>query len=258
MGTASGTSLVRRANLAVVAHIRHTYTNYDELLRSNMTWIHARRGVEQFTLDKLVSWRGEEDDEDDVMEDVLREVVVISDDEEDDVDAEFMGGAQTNRSSPPENMPTEAIDLTAIDSDDDSDDDITIPYQDLAPRLHGHPDQKSRAARSGQQRHIRWEEAVSRHRTNTGREQPPDARATEVTDQSPNSLPSFGRAGQHVSPKVIAVETVHRPVEFANHVYQPETSNSRRDINAGAVTHVSRLLHFKPVQRALYPAVRNW
>ena len=79
----SDLSLPRRAQLAVVAHIRHTYTEYDELLRK-MSWAEARRQVAPKTLEKLALWRGDKDDEPDTMEDILREVVVISDDEDDE------------------------------------------------------------------------------------------------------------------------------------------------------------------------------
>ena len=73
---------MRRAQLAVIAHIRHTYTNYDALLKL-IQYNEARRRVEQPCLDRLIRWRGDDDDAGD-MEDVLREVIVIPDDDEDD------------------------------------------------------------------------------------------------------------------------------------------------------------------------------
>ena len=79
----SDLSLPRRAQLAVVAHIRHKYTEYDELLKE-MPWGDARRRVAPNTLEKLAQWRGDKDDEPDTMEEILREVVIISDDEDDD------------------------------------------------------------------------------------------------------------------------------------------------------------------------------
>lgn len=84
MGTAVGMSLARRAQLAVVAHIRHTYTNYDYLLKAvNVNWNDARRLVENNTLDRLVSWRGDGNEDTNAMQDIIREVIVISDDEDD-------------------------------------------------------------------------------------------------------------------------------------------------------------------------------
>ena len=73
---------MRRAQLAVIAHIRHTYTNYDALLRQ-VQYNEARRRVEKPCLDRLIRWRGDDDDAGD-MDDVLREVIVIPDDDEDD------------------------------------------------------------------------------------------------------------------------------------------------------------------------------
>ncbi len=73
---------MRRAQLAVIAHIRHTYTEYDSLLRQ-VQYNEARRRVEKPCLDRLIRWRGDDDDAED-MDDVLREVIVIPDDDEAD------------------------------------------------------------------------------------------------------------------------------------------------------------------------------
>ena len=75
---------MRRAQLAVIAHIRHTYTDYDALLKQ-VQYNEARRRVEKLCLDRLIHWRGDDDDAGD-MEDVLREVIVIPDDDEEDTD----------------------------------------------------------------------------------------------------------------------------------------------------------------------------
>ncbi|KKY29263.1 hypothetical protein UCRPC4_g00054 [Phaeomoniella chlamydospora] len=85
VGTASELPLARRAQLAVVAHIRHCYTAYDRLLR-NGGYHDARGVVEKPTLAKLVEWRGDDENGAKVLEDVFREVVVISDDEDSDDD----------------------------------------------------------------------------------------------------------------------------------------------------------------------------
>jgi hypothetical protein len=83
VGTANELSLIRRAQLAVVAHIRHVYTDYDKLLRQTH-YRDARNLVEKPTLRRLVQWRGDDENGKQVLEDVFREVVVISDDEESD------------------------------------------------------------------------------------------------------------------------------------------------------------------------------
>ena len=71
----------RRAQLGVLAHIRHVYTNYEQLLRTG-EWKDARAAVEHQCLDKLVQWRGDDENDTDAMSDILREVIVIPDDEE--------------------------------------------------------------------------------------------------------------------------------------------------------------------------------
>ncbi len=83
VGTANELSLIRRAQLAVVAHIRHVYTDYDKLLRQTH-YREARNIVEKPSLRKLVEWRGDDENGKQVLEDVFREVVVISDDEDSD------------------------------------------------------------------------------------------------------------------------------------------------------------------------------
>ncbi len=85
VGTAAELPLIRRAQLSVVAHVRHCYTKYDSLLRK-VPWNEARNMVESPTLRKLVEWRGDDDTGNDALEEVLREVVVISDEEESDDD----------------------------------------------------------------------------------------------------------------------------------------------------------------------------
>lgn len=85
VGTANELSLIRRAQLAVVAHIRHVYTDYDKLLRQTH-YRDARNLVEKPSLRRLVEWRGDDENGKQVLEDVFREVVVISDDEDSEDD----------------------------------------------------------------------------------------------------------------------------------------------------------------------------
>ena len=84
---------MRRAQLAVIAHIRHIYTDYDALLKL-VQYNEARRRVEKPCLDRLIRWRGDDDDAED-MDDVLREVIVIPDDDDD----EDHDGGETNASA---------------------------------------------------------------------------------------------------------------------------------------------------------------
>ncbi|KAJ5808914.1 hypothetical protein N7474_010183 [Penicillium riverlandense] len=87
VGTAAELPLARRAQLAVVAHIRHIYTAYDSLLKTT-SFQEARTSVEQPTLAKLVEWRGDDENGRTVLEDVFREVIVISDDEDSEMEEE--------------------------------------------------------------------------------------------------------------------------------------------------------------------------
>jgi hypothetical protein len=82
VGTAIELPLSRRVQLAVVAHIRHVYTDYDKLLRTE-TYQDARAAIEKPCLNLLAQWRSDDDDDDpNAMEEILREVIVIDDDAE--------------------------------------------------------------------------------------------------------------------------------------------------------------------------------
>lgn len=76
-------SLSRRAQLSVIAHIRHEYTRYDQLLRET-SYANARKVVAPLCLDYILKWRGDEETGRDQLDEILREVVVISDTESDD------------------------------------------------------------------------------------------------------------------------------------------------------------------------------
>lgn len=73
-------TLSRRVQLAANAHIRHTHTRYDQLLRET-DYINARRVVEPICLDVIMKWRGDEETGRDQLDEILREVVVIPDSE---------------------------------------------------------------------------------------------------------------------------------------------------------------------------------
>ncbi|KAF7191349.1 hypothetical protein HII31_07372 [Pseudocercospora fuligena] len=83
VGTNSTIELPRRVQLATIARIRHTYTDYDRLLRA-FEWKEARQLVEPTCLKKLIEWRGEHDEEtDNELEEIVRETIVIDDDDDD-------------------------------------------------------------------------------------------------------------------------------------------------------------------------------
>lgn len=93
VGLAPDIPLSRRVQLAALAHIRHTHTRYDALLRE-ADYITARATVQDLCLNIMVKWRGDEETGRDQLDEVLREVVVISDseDSEDSTDSEHEGG----------------------------------------------------------------------------------------------------------------------------------------------------------------------
>ncbi|KAL5387128.1 hypothetical protein DPSP01_003738 [Paraphaeosphaeria sporulosa] len=83
VGNAKELSLARRVQLAVVAHIRHTYTEYDNILKHKTgTWTEARQQVEHVSLAKLKEWRDETDEASNELEETFREVIVLDDDED--------------------------------------------------------------------------------------------------------------------------------------------------------------------------------
>ena len=100
VGTASELSLVRRAQLSVVAHIRHLYTDYDKLLR-RVGYHEARSRVESPTLKKLVEWRGDDESGKKVLEDVMKEVVIVSDDDESSDEADDVQYVETHNIQDP-------------------------------------------------------------------------------------------------------------------------------------------------------------
>jgi len=83
VGNAKELTLARRVQLAVVAHIRHMYTDYDKLLRTD-GWLAARSQVEHVSLAKLKEWRDEAGERSHELEETFREVIVIDDEDDDD------------------------------------------------------------------------------------------------------------------------------------------------------------------------------
>lgn len=111
VGTAARLTLERRVQLAVLAHIRHVYTNYDEMLKKG-TWQDARRHVERSCIDQLVKWRGEDDSDGHEFEDVFREIIVL------DEEAGVPDGSNGNSS--------ETSDYDSDDSNESDDSSIQI------------------------------------------------------------------------------------------------------------------------------------
>jgi hypothetical protein len=106
-------TLGRKVQLAVAAHVRHEYTNYDHLLATGTySRKDARSAIQPQYVQKVAEWRGEDGKAS--VEEMFREIIEILDEDEDDTDHD----GQTT---------PEIIDL-ATDSDDDGD-EITSGFQ---------------------------------------------------------------------------------------------------------------------------------
>ena len=84
VGLAKDIALPTRVQYAVIARIRHKYTDYDRLLNAKLFDYHTiRKEVEPVCLKKLIEWRGETDGDDEALEEIVREIIVIDDDDDD-------------------------------------------------------------------------------------------------------------------------------------------------------------------------------
>ena len=103
VGTNENMSLASRVQFAVIARIRHAYTDYERLLRA-FDWKQARFEVEPECVKKVKEWRGEHgnDDNEKGFEDTIQDVIVIPDDDEemDDVDDDVSVGELDYESDP--------------------------------------------------------------------------------------------------------------------------------------------------------------
>ncbi|KAL9016969.1 MAG: hypothetical protein Q9185_005708 [Variospora sp. 1 TL-2023] len=176
VGTAFDQPHIRRVHLAVGAYIRHTYTEYDRLLKTH-GYFEARHMVEPSTLDKIIEWRDEKDDPD-AVEDILREVIVISDDEDEISEDGHFGDRDssveiaTSREISNE-VHVEPVDYGTLDGRSRLERPVS-PEDDWAPsvrfirRLSTPPaesrQQQDRIARHHAQRFQKWQDAISRHR----------------------------------------------------------------------------------------------
>ena len=92
VGTNATLALSRRIQLATIARIRHTYTDYDALLKALGEWQTVRKMVEPECLAKIKEWRGENAQNDaEEHEWITREYIVIDDDDDDVADNAHKG-----------------------------------------------------------------------------------------------------------------------------------------------------------------------
>lgn len=216
MGT-SDLPLHRRVQLAVLAHIRHTHTRYDHLLKE-ADWHIARKAVEKTCLDILVKWRGDEETGRDQLDDILREVVVISDDSDDSEDSQDSNSDsdQDEEDYSDSSVPDNAVDLVnQVAKSRDATSVHKIQPKRRRQRktrkrqhskqpgtnsTHPKPSSTSKKDKRGFKRYEaaqatmtrRWEEAISRHRHALDANLPSEAaRMSRVPSQTIQRRPSI-------------------------------------------------------------------
>ncbi|KAE9968776.1 hypothetical protein EG327_010932 [Venturia inaequalis] len=82
VGNARNLDLAGRVQLAVTAHIRHRYTNYDQLLKNGVKWPLARATVNPPCVAVLRNWMGEDNTVE--LEETFQEWIDLRDDDEDE------------------------------------------------------------------------------------------------------------------------------------------------------------------------------
>ncbi|CCE32782.1 uncharacterized protein CPUR_06647 [Claviceps purpurea 20.1] len=176
VGFSDDIPLARRVQLAVLAHIRHAHTRYDELLKE-AGYQMARRAVEELCLDIIVKWRGDEETGRDQLDEILREVVIISDSEGDESDAETTDDSSVEDSGsttsvtvvPNQSVPAQPIvakgrvpspEITAGPSRilAHPRGNYLMASGDLGPQPHSRKDQR------GFKRYRAWQDAILRNR----------------------------------------------------------------------------------------------
>lgn len=177
VGFSDDIPLARRVQLAVLAHIRHSHTRYDDLLRE-AGWQAARKAVETLCLDILVKWRGDEETGRDQLDEILREVVVISDSEGESSDDEEMSDDSSTCDSESSNSIlvsahpiTVSSQIAAVENHHQPPGTTSGPRRHLAPAQgtaggqSADPIRKSdRKDQRGFKRYRAWQDAILRNR----------------------------------------------------------------------------------------------
>lgn len=218
VGLQADLPLSRRVQLAVLAHIRHTHTRYDKLLKET-SWINARKAVEPVCLDVLVKWRGDEETGRDQMDEILREVVIITDsededessDEDDTSDEESTSAESTGRTSAPillqQSVPIR-LDSQRVDA---------RPSHVLPSRARPHEGYRKPPQPRFKRYQAAWDEALNRRRNDDQRLQELDVCRPEASIGAhyTDALPS-----PHQVPRVQAPILVSRPPFDAGYTYR--------------------------------------
>jgi hypothetical protein len=217
VGLQADLPLSRRVQLAVLAHIRHTHTRYDKLLKET-SWINARKAVEPVCLDVLVKWRGDEETGRDQMDEILREVVIITDsedegessDEDDTSDEESTSAESTGRTSAP--VLQQTVPITPGPQRVDAE-----PLRVLTSRARPHEASRKPPQPRFKRYQAAWEEALNRRRNDDQRPQELDMRRPEASIGALyiNTLPSSHEVLREQAPM-----SVSRPPLDAGYIYR--------------------------------------
>jgi hypothetical protein len=245
VGLAPDLTLSRRVQLAVLAHIRHNHTRYDQLLRET-TYVNARKAVESLCLDILVKWRGDEETGRDQLDEILCEVIVISDDSEsdesddEDEDEEDSSVASSADDSPVDRVmrDDEPVAATVPPIDSSSALATAKPRDERLPRANHAPQKvqkashKDRKAAKWAQRGFRryqaardqaWHQAVERQRLGDGG--PAQSRGPAPMDRSLSHGPQPWRTAEPGRPDS-GLAAARSPAEPLYHAHRPHDAYS--------------------------------
>lgn len=208
VGTAEEIPLVRRAQLAVVAHIRHGYTQYDRLLRQ-VPYNEARHMVEKETLRKIIDWRGDDDEKNEAnkraVEDAVREIVVLSEEEESESELEE-GQVPENGKSQVSNIqkvarPTLATEhraLSAAEMSSEEEPPIGYRFVPQIPRRNLLPPTRDDIVARQQSRYAVWDQVRQEYRSGVPYSEPSQTVTripldSQALPHSPRVEPTFAR-----------------------------------------------------------------
>ncbi|CZT00681.1 uncharacterized protein RAG0_08627 [Rhynchosporium agropyri] len=219
VGLQASIPLSRRVQLAVLAHIRHTHTRYDKLLRET-SWMNARKAVEPVCLDVLIKWRGDEETGRDQMDEILREVVIITDSEDEDDsseedssddDGEITSASSTEPPSRPNSRNQQSIPGSqAIHNFNTAAPARAIQTisSAISSRTRSKDPRDKKEQRGFKRYQAAWEDAINRR-------QAPRANSGTPFEDSVVSRPRSGVA-------VHATASCHTPAEFRTHTIHPQ------------------------------------
>ncbi|KAL2021142.1 hypothetical protein VTK56DRAFT_7448 [Thermocarpiscus australiensis] len=264
VGLASHLTLSRRVQLAVLAHIRHNHTRYDQLLKE-AGYVNARKAVEPLCLDFLVKWRGDEETGRDQLDEILCEVVVISDsesdesDEEDDEDEssetsvdEIHAGGAVREDMPSRITLPPVVPSTAPSSTNNSRDEGILRASHAPQKVKKKSGKERRADKWAQRGFARyqaaWNEAVQRQRLDE--DNALQAAGTAAVERSVSRGPQPWPPGRSeiTDPGLAAVRSqVEPPYNVQRRLYDVSLPVDERFESRSRLTHVDELQQSIPL-----------